>query len=242
MRDRAGEKKDHVHQRSLWFTHGDVNGVNFWAETGTDKLGVIKHVKFLKLASGKPAVIAAEDDWLAPDGKRVCEDQRTLRFDTDGDARWIDFDIVIKATDGPVTFGDTKEGAFGLRVAHSLCVDAKQGGRIVNSRGQVDQAAWAQAAPWVDFYGPVDGETVGIAVFNHPSSFHFPTYWHARTYGLLAANPFGLHEFTRGKQRGGYTIPQGQSITLRYRVLLHRGDEKDAKVAAAYAAYAREVR
>ena len=74
----------------------------------------------MKVASGKPAVIVTQNRWLGKDGKTVCEDERTLRFDTDGDARWIDFDITVKATDGPVTFGDTKEGTFAVRVAETL--------------------------------------------------------------------------------------------------------------------------
>ena len=112
-----GEAHDHPHQRSLWFTHGDVNGVNFWDEATFGKTATIKHVKFVKVASGKPAVIVTQDRWLGKDGKTVCEDERTLRFDTDGDARWIDFDITVKASNGPVTFGDTKEGTFAVRVA-----------------------------------------------------------------------------------------------------------------------------
>jgi hypothetical protein len=247
MRTRPGELTDHCHQRSLWFTHGAVNGVNFWAEPETlpnaKNLGTIKHVKFVKVAGGKPAVIVAQDDWLGPDGKRVCADEQTLRFDTDGDARWIDFDVTIRATDGPVTFDDDKEGSFGVRVAHSICVDAKQGGKIVNSRGQVNGDAWGQAAPWVDYHGPVDGQTVGVAIFNHPTSFRFPTYWHVRTYGLFAANPFGLREFTGGKQTGGaHTIPSGKTMTLRYRVFLHRGDQEEGEVAKAYAAYANQIK
>ena len=244
MRDRPGEQKDHPHQRSLWFTHGDVNGVNFWAEPGqASYVGRIEHLRFVKVASGKPAVIVTQNAWLGTDGKKICEDQRTLRFDTDGDARWIDFDVTIKAADKPVTFGDDKEGTFGVRVAQSLSVDAKQGGKIVNSRGQVDEAAWGQTAPWVDYHGPIDDQTVGIAIFNHPSSFRFPTYWHVRTYGLFAANPFGVHAFGKGKATdGAYTIRPGKSITLRYRVFLHRGDEKQGKVAEAFAVYSKEVK
>jgi hypothetical protein len=239
MRDHPGEAKDHVHHRSLWFTHGDVNGVNFWAEKVRSP-GTIKHVKFLKIGGGKPAVVVAQDDWIASDGKKVCEDQRTLSFDTDGDARWIDFDISVKATNGPVTFGDTKEGSFGVRVAETIRVDAKKGGRLVNSRQQVDAAAWGQIASWVDYHGPLDGQTVGIAIFNHPSSFRYPTYWQVRTYGLFAANPFGISDFTGVKQAGGaHTIASGECMNLRYRVFLHRGDEKDGKVAEAFDAYAK---
>ena len=241
LADRAGEKKDHPHQRSLWFAHGDVGGVNFWNEQAG--AGTIKHLEFTKIAGGRPAVIATRNAWLASDGRRVCEDLRVLRFDTDGDARWIDFDVTLKATDGAVTLGDTKEGTFSVRVAQSISVDARQGGRIVNDRGQVDAAAWGQPAAWVDYHGPLDGQTVGIAIFNHPDSFRFPTRWHVRTYGLFAANPFGVREFAAGKpQSGAYTLASGQAISLRYRVLLHRGDDKEGKLSEAFSAYARQTK
>lgn len=231
----------------MWFSHGNVNGVNFWAETTSlprgHKNGTIEHVEFLEITSGKPAQIVTKNNWLGPDGKKICEDQRTLRFDADAKARWIDFDITIKATDGPVTFADDKEGAFGLRVPHSMSVDAKQGGKIVNSHGQLDKAAWGQTAPWVDYFGPVDGEILGLAIMNHPESFRFPTYWHVRTYGLFAANPFGVKEFTGGKKSGGaHTIPAGGTMTLRYRVYLHSGDQLKGRVADAYEAYAGGVK
>ncbi len=117
MSDQTGEATDHPHHRSMWFSHGDVNGINFWLEQG--EVGTIKHVEFTKIAGGKTAVISTGNDWLSPNGKKVCEDRRTLHFDTDGNARWIDFDIDIKASEGPLRFGDTKEGTFGVRVAES---------------------------------------------------------------------------------------------------------------------------
>jgi hypothetical protein len=243
LRDRAGEAKDHPHQRSLWFTHGDVNGANFWMQPDQGKAGTTKHLRFVKIASGKPAVIVTENEWIGPNGQKICQDERTLRFDTDDAARWIDFDVTVKATDGPVTFGDDKEGTFGMRVAHSMTVDAKQGGKIINSHQQTDAEAWGKLASWVDYHGPVDKETLGIAIFNHPTSFRYPTYWHVRTYGLFAANPFGLHEFAKGKAtEGAYTIRAGKSMTLRYRVFLHRGDEKAGRVEQAFAAYAKDVK
>jgi hypothetical protein len=233
------EERDHKHHRSLWFTHGDVNGTSFW-DLGD---GVIKHREFVKIEGGKQAVIVTRNDWLAPDGKKVCEDQRTFTFGTDGDARWIDFDITIKASDGAVRFGDTKEGSMGIRVAGTMKVEAHKGGQIVNSEGRTDADAWGKRAAWVDYHGPIDGQTVGIAIFNHPSSFRFPTYWHVRTYGLFAANPFGLHDFEPGKDvDGSYTLSPGETMTLRYRVLLHRGDEKSGKVAEAFAPYAAEIK
>ena len=243
MRERSGEKADHPHQRSFWFTHGNVNGANFWMQPDQGKAGAIRHLQFKKIASGKPAVIVTQNAWLDPDGKKICEDERTLRFDTDGKARWIDFDISVKATEGPVTFADDKEGTFGLRVAHSMTVDAKQGGEIINSQGLTDYDAWGKRASWVDYHGPVDNETLGVAIFNHPGSFRYPTYWHVRTYGLFAANPFGLHAFTKGKQTGGeHTIHQDDCMTLRYRVFLHRGDEKEGKVGEAFSSYLEGVK
>jgi hypothetical protein len=239
MRNRRGEATDHLHQRSLWFSHGSVNGVDFWAEQG--KVGTIKHLEFMRIAGGKPAVVASRNAWLAPDGRRICEDRRVLRFDADGDARWIDFDIALTASDGDVTFGDTKEGSFGVRVAQSLCVDARRGGEIINSRGETNAAAWGRTAAWVDYHGAIDGQTVGIAIFNHPSSFRYPTHWHVRTYGLFAANPFGLREFPGGKGvDGSFTLRRGETVTLRYRVLLHRGDQREGKVAERFSAYSKE--
>lgn len=235
------EKKDHIHQRSLWFTHGDVNGINFWAEQGVH--GSIEHREFVKVAGGPEAVVVTRNDWLAPDGKRVCADERRFAFGVEGQTRRIDFDITVTASDGPVKFGDTKEGTMGLRIAHTMNVGSKLGGRIVNSDGRIDKDAWGKQAPWVDYYGPVDGKTVGIAILNHPSSFRFPTYWHVRDYGLFAANPFGLHDFDKSKQvDGAYTIQPGKSITLRYRILFHEGDEKAGRIAEAYAKYAKDAK
>lgn len=119
-------------------------------------------------------------------------------------------------------------------------VDAKLGGKIVNSEGQVDGKAWGRPAAWVDYHGPVGGDTVGIAILNHPSSFRFPTYWHVRTYGLFAANPFGLSDFPDTTKSGEYTLAKGEEITLRYRVLFHRGDEKEGKVAEVFSCYAKQ--
>jgi hypothetical protein len=246
MGEVPNEKKDHVHQRSLWFTHGSVNGISFWDEAG--KHGTTQHRRFVTIQSGPQAVIETENDWLGPNGEKVCEDRRRLTFGVAGDSRWIDFDITLLASAGPVKFGDTKEGTFGLRIAETMKVEAKRGGRTINSEGdkaevvgqRIVDNAWGKRAPWVDYQGPVADTSLGIAVMNHPKSFRFPTYWHVRPYGLFAANPFGVRDFTAGKGGdGSYTLPAGQSISFYYRVLLHKGDEKEGKVAEVYQAYAK---
>ena len=115
---------DHVHQRSLWFTHGSVNGIDFWSEGK----GIIEQREVVKLESGPPAVIVTRNDWLSPDGsKLILQDERAMTFGADADSRWIDFDITLKATAGPVVFGDTKEGSFGARVASSMRVAVEAG-------------------------------------------------------------------------------------------------------------------
>lgn len=242
MREAAKtERADHPHHRSFWFTHGDVNGVSFWHENKGS--GEIKHREFTKVAGGETATIAVINDWLGPDGKKICETHENYTFGADDKQRWIDAVLTVKASeDHDVKFGDTKEGAFGVRVAGTMKTDAKLGGTIVNSHGQTNAEAWGKASPWVDYYGPVEGETVGIAILNHPESFRFPTHWHVRTYGLFAANPFGLHDFPGGKNAdGSHTLKPGESFTLRYRVLLHQGDDKQADIAKAFERYAKEV-
>ena len=140
-------------------------------------------------------------------------------------------------TNRPVTFGDTKEGMFGIRVASSMDVTRKKGGKITNAEGLTNDAAWGKPSPWVDYTGPVEGKTVGIAILNHPSSFRHPTPWHVRPYGLFAANPFGDHDFKLGRS-GAFTLDKGRSITLRYRVIFHQGSTEQSHVNSLYQAYA----
>ncbi len=231
-----GEDRDHPHQRSCWFTHGNVNGIDFWSE-GKGK-GTIREIGREVVVEG-PVLgrLRTRDEWIGPDGRRVCRDRRTVTFYRTQAARIIDFDFVIEATDGPVTFGDTKEGMFGLRVASSMDVTRRKGGRITNAEGLTDESAWGKAAPWVDYVGPVHEQTVGICILNHPSSFRFPTTWHVRTYGLFAANPFGWKDFGR-PERGDSTLPAGEALHFAYRVILHRGDTAAVGAPGLFRAYA----
>jgi len=235
----ATEKTDHVHQKSFWFDHGNVNGVDFWAETAKSQ-GKQVQTELVKAEGGKIGTLVTKNDWVGPDGAKICIDVRTLHFGGDADTRWIDFDCTVAAAADQVTFGDTKEGSFGLRIAESMRVDRKLGGKIITSEGLEDDKAWGQPAAWVDYYGPVQGEQLGIAILNHPSSFRYPTHWHVRTYGLFAANPWGLGDFTAGKQKSDYTMKKGESFTLRYRVIFHKGDEKAGKIKDAFTAYSKE--
>ena len=175
-----------------------------------------------------------------PRRQALAQRRAHVRFGGDKDSRQIDFDVTVTAVADQVTFGDTKEGSFGLRDRRVDAGRTKTGGKIITSEGLEDDKAWGKPAAWVDYHGPVQGETLGIAILNHPSSFRYPTHWHVRTYGLFAANPWGLHDFTNGKEHSDYTMKKGDSFTLRYRVIFHKGTEKDGKIAEAFANYTKE--
>ncbi|TWT40808.1 DUF6807 domain-containing protein [Botrimarina hoheduenensis] len=239
----AGEAKDHPHHRSLWFAHGDVNGHDFWQlKSGPTALPVnrIVHQEFVEVHSaaepGMPASIITRNQWQAAD-LPVLSDTRTISFGQTKDGseapvRWIDFQITLQATEGPVTLGDTKEGTFGVRVAGPMKVDSRLGGRLVDTAGAQDANAWSSLQPWTLYSGPTrltdaDKEPVDIAaigMMNHPSSTGGACRWHVRTYGLMAANPFGESDFNE-PHRGGRPrlLAAGDSWTFRYRVLVFVG-------------------
>ena len=229
----TGEETDHPHHKGLWFTHGAVNGVDFWAEG--PKMGkIIVKGSPKVVAAGGFAIIETTEDWKAADGKLVCTSATNINCGLDDNDRYIDYTITIKASEGDVTFGDTKEGMMAIRSHPALNLKGKvAAGHALNSEGQKDGDIWGKAARWVDYSGPIDGKVTGIACFDHPSNLRHPTTWHARDYGLIAANPFGLHDFDKKKNpegSGDHTIKKGESLTFKYRWLFHRGDTAAAKL------------
>ena len=192
-------------------------------------------------------MIRSTDDWIGPDKKVVLTDDRTFRvYNLPANARMFDFDITFHAPNGDVTFGDTKEGSMAMRLTETMRLtkqDKKPGqGHIINSNGVLDANTWAKRADWVDYYGPVEGKTIGVAMFDHPDNPRHPTNWHVRDYGFVCrANSLWPSRRSRKKSAGAgnMVIPSGQSVTFRYRFYLHEGNEKDAGVAAKYADYAK---
>jgi hypothetical protein len=235
-----GEKEDHPHQRSFWFTHGEVNGVDFWAEGA--KTGRIVHLGFDRLTGGAVfAHLASKNAWRTPDGAAVLEERRDVKiypFD-DGESLW-DFDVELVATEGPVEFGSTKEGSFGIRLAPTM--EERAGGAVVSARGAKNtREAWGRPAEWIDYHGTVEGKTVGVAIFDHPASFRHPTHWHVRDYGLFAANPFGHRDYYKEESeraKGPFRLAKGESIRFRFRVYFHRGGAEAARVAEVYLGFA----
>lgn len=243
MENLAGETRDHPHHQGLWFTHGDVNGFDFWANpaAGPKKGKVI--VDSITKAEGGPrtGVISFQARWIDANGKALLREDRTMTFSGAGPNRLIDFDVTFTALDQPVKFGDTKEGTFAIRLADSLTEKSK-GAVLTNAAGaQTMQNVWGKPSPWVDYSGKLDGEAVGIAIFDHPGNPKHPTTWHARDYGLFAANIFGQRDFTNDKTKdGSVTLEPGKSMRFRYRVVIHPGDTNSAKIAELYEAYKKQ--
>ncbi len=237
-----GEDRDHPHQRSMWMTFGNVNGVDFWAADPINGDKPHFGVKTVVNASAEGGPIAgtlnSEIEWRDRAGKLVLREDNTIAVYALPHQRIMDVTITLTAPpDKAAVFGDTKEGMFGLRVPSVLDTKAKKGGKIVNAEGIEDDAAWGKSSPWVDYSGVIDGKTVGVAILNHPDSFRYPTHWHVRNYGLFAANPFGYKDFGLGKS-GEHTLEPGKKITFGYRVIFHHGRADEAGIANAFEAYA----
>lgn len=222
------------HHRSLWFSHGNVNGLNFWSEYLIH--GRLEHTGFSAVkAEGNQGSFVARTRWVGPDGQTVLTDERhiTIRALPAGE-KTLDFDITLKATEGDVLLGDTKEGTMALRLCPSLSLNSSRGGistgpstgHSFNANGDRDKDVWGKRANWVCYYGPdPKGNAVGVVMFSHPQNLQSPIPWHARDYGLFAANPFGLHDFEPDKPAGAgdTTIKKGGSLTLRYRFYFAKG-------------------
>ena len=251
-KDVKGEASDHPHHKSLWYNHGNVNGVDFWLEYDregkpAENAGHIIHKETLEARGGKTAVIKTRNEWVAPGNKTVLTDVRTMTFHNLAGGRAIDFEITLTASHGDVTFGETKEGTMGIRTHPQLRLkaDPKRGvesvsGKAINSEGVEGAAIWGKRAKWVDYWGTVDGKMVGVAIFDHPSNPRHPTYWHARDYGLVAANPFGIHDFdkTQPEKSGDMKLKNGDSVTFKYRFYFHEGDHAKANIPQAYQQWA----
>jgi hypothetical protein len=242
--DIPGEAHDHPHHRGLWFAHGDVNGYNFWAnEPSQEAAGKGKGKIVLqgtpKLTGGKKqGTVETTFSWETPSGEALLREDRRMTFYSDPALRIIDFDITL-SPQTQVTFGDTKEGTFCMRVASALeeeqpkgIAEPKRTGKLVNAQNKSgEKNVWGKRSEWVDDSGVLEGSPVGIAILDHPSNPRFPAYWHARGYGLFGANVFGVHDFENDKARdGSLTIKPGQPLRFRYRVVIHPGDAAAAHV------------
>lgn len=244
-----GGTTDHKHQKSAWFTYGDVipegmtlkhkhkgvQGVDFWAEEpGCGRIVCVRTRDFQHKENH--AGVTTENEWRTADGEKIMDEVRKIQFFNFESARLIVVDIDLWASVVPIVFGDTKEGAFGVRVADSMT--EKMGkGRLTNADGKAGMLqCWGRVSAWCDYSGPVEGKTIGIAIFASPDN-PLPSAWHSRDYGLMAANPFARAKSGYPDMRGKkdlVRLAKDEHLKLRYGIFVHLGDVKEGKVAEGY--------
>lgn len=222
------EERDHPHHRCFWLSHGDVNGYDFWAWKGKKGEAKIVHQRFENLqTSQNSADFTAILEWQAGGQVLLTEKRHYTIINRSAQTRIVDITSALEATHEDVTFGDSKEGFCAFRTDGSLRLNGPTAaGHIASSEGVRDADCWGKRARWVSFYGPNEAKQPSIiTLMDHSDNLRHPTWWHARDYGLLAANPFGIHEFESNKQRGSgnHTLKKGQTLTFRYRLVLQSG-------------------
>lgn len=256
MRDNPVEKdnkrQDHHHHRSFWTAWGDVRigdfkekGYDFWAERDECPRQVLTRV--IRMGGGPVfGEVEAEIEWRNFEGRRILTEVRTYTFFAgDADQRIIDQKNVFRFDDMDVMFADTKEGGIcSIRLAVTMdekgtTTPSTLRGQMTNSKGGVGaKECWGKSAEWCDYVGPLAGQTVGVAVLDHPENLQHPTHWHIRDYGLYTANPFGLRDFTRDKSKDGSRVwKKGESCEFKYRAIIHKGDTSTARIADQWKVY-----
>lgn len=250
LKPRLGEQVDHMHQVGIWLTYGNVNGLDFWGNgyrgIKEPKGGEIKHLSIDRIQSkGNEGSFVSSEDWLDPKGRILLKEKTEYHFIADGSNRIIDRITTLTAQDTAVVFKDTKEGMFGMRVARQLEMPSSGGvilidstgnpsekkdtlnlgvtGNYKSSEGLTGDAVWGTRAKWMNLSGKIGDEEISIVMIDHPKNPGYPTYWHARGYGLFSINPFGWKDFTKGKEEFNFTIPAKKSAKLRYRVIISSG-------------------
>lgn len=235
----AGEQDDHPHHLSFWMAHGAVGGADFWhGAQNRIETRALRDITSRGQAGEEAVTFTAELAWLAGERVVLTEERRYL-FQFSPQKFTVDVQCVLMAGDQSVLFGDTKEGMFAIRVTPTLrSKGAVAKGRIFDSAGRTGNACWGQRSCWVAYTGPdAGGKPLTIALMDHPDNLRHPTWWHARDYGLLAANPFGRHDFENKQEQpqlGDYTLTSGKPLTQTYRLVLASGPGEAAELAAEF--------
>lgn len=268
MDPRPGERVDHPHHVGMWFNYGDVNGLDFWNNSTAipaekkDGFGTIKHVSVNNMtADNDKAELEVTMDWQKPDGTSLLKEETKYIFTQEGNERAIELVTKLTALDEDVSFMDNKEGLLGIRVARELehpsdkpekftdangiATDVAQmnnegvTGLYRSSEGIEGDSVWATRGKWVNLNGKIGEEPVSLVILDNPENVGYPTYWHARGYGLFAANPLGQKEFSKGKEVLDYKLKAGESVVFKYKVLINSGSNlSDDQVNAAFDTFA----
>ena len=270
LEPRPGERTDHPHHVGLWFNYESVNGVDFWNNSTAQpaerqaKMGAIVHRRILKTSNGADrGELQVEMDWIMPDGQPILRETAEFIFRTGPNLRIVDRISTLTALDKPVVFKDTKDGLIGLRVRRELEQPSTEASTYVDasgkpttvkamntngvtglyrsSEGKTGDAVWGTRGRWAMLAGKVQEKNVALVILDHPQNAGFPTYWHARGYGLFAANPLGQEIFSKGKEKLNFSIQPKQSATFRFRLAILDGTATPEQVEAQYRQFVDQV-
>jgi hypothetical protein len=249
LEPRPGEPTDHPHHLGLWLTYENVNGLDFWNNSYAIPLdkksqyGWIKTDSILELTSGTLGVLRYHAKWVNQQNQPLLEENTRYEFSgTDNQERIIDR-ITELTADTDIFLADAKDGMLGLRLTRELQIPSEQdqhftdakgnintvkkdnasNGDYLTSEGKQGDSAWSTRGRWCKVFGKIKDDSVSITIFDHMHNPNYPTFWHARGYGLFAANPLGEQIFTKGKTALNLKIKKGDKIIFRYRVLIQNG-------------------
>ncbi len=246
------ERVDHPHHAGMWFNYGNANGFDFWNNSTAikpeekHKYGTIRQVGIVSAKSGKDSgELVVDSIWQTGEGKDILKQRTRYVFAKRKGARVIDQFVTLEALDH-VVFNDDKEGLLGMRVASWLESPEEKGGMFMDANGKPTQVAavpnstatgvyetsegvkgtkvWSTRGRWCLLRGHnPEGKAVTLAIIDEPKNPGYPTYWHARGYGLFAANPLGANIFDPKAPKFSYTLEKGKTTQFKYRVVLYSG-------------------
>ena len=247
LNPQSGDPTDHPHHLGIWFTYENVDGLDFWNNSYAipkDKkhlYGWIRTDRIISTSDGTKGTIVYHANWTDQEKNILLEETTELTFSGTEHLRIIDRKTTLKA-DTIVNFNDAKDGLYGMRLAHALQIpdnkdkefkddkgnvtivkgekDAIANGNYLTSEGKTGDDAWSTRGRWCKVYGKMGNDSISIAIIDHPGNPNYPTFWHARGYGLFAANPLGEKIFTDGKSSKNLTLNKGESVTFRYRIVI----------------------
>ncbi len=247
---KEGERVDHPHHVGLWFNYGDVNGLDFWnnseaiPEEKKEHYGTIVHTGIEEVKDNQ---FTATMEWRAPDGTVLLDENTIFRFSENEKGRYIDRITTLKTRDEEVSFNDNKEGMIGVRVTRALELpsdspaiftdaqgnpttvekldNSKVKGDYLSSEGITGGEVWGTRADWMQLHSEIEGDPVSITIMDHPDNVGYPTFWHARGYGLFAANPLGQKVFSDGDMELNFKMNPQESVTFKHRIIIHSGSK-----------------
>jgi len=252
LNPKPGDPTDHPHHIGLWFNFENLNGLDFWnnsyaiAADKKSQYGWIRTEKITEAKSGKIGVLAYQANWTNQNKEVILTENTRFEFSGSSNQRIIDRITTLKAVKEAL-FTDAKDGMLGLRLAHELQItttkdekftdskgivtvvkggtDKIPNGNYLTSEGKTGDAAWSTRGTWCKVYGKMGTDSVSVTIIDHPQNPNYPTFWHARGYGLFAANPLGEKIFTNGKSAKNLKLQPGQSVTFKYRVVINNGTQ-----------------